>query len=118
MGPGSMMMTKVLPKAWQLCGGDRFKVPNTLDDHVKLHYFGFYQAWYGRGSAIAAMLEMGGADWEYCGIDRDKWPSLKPDMVGNSVPNLEFADGIKIGESLDIARLVASKFNFFPDDPE
>lgn len=97
-----------------MCGGDRFKVPNTLDGHVKLHYF----SGYGRGSAIATMLEMGGADWEYCGFGYDTWPSLKPDMVGNSVPNLEFADGIKIGESLDIARLVASKYNFFPEDPE
>lgn len=114
MGPGSMMMTQVLPNLWKTCNGDRFKVPNTLDDHVKLHYF----ALYGRSSAIAAMLHMGGADWEYCGFGFDTWPNLKPTMVGGSVPNLEFADGCKIGESLDIARLIAGKFNFFPDDPK
>lgn len=38
-------------------------------------------------------------------------------MVGNSVPNLEFADGVKIGESLDIARLVGLKFSLYPKDP-
>jgi glutathione S-transferase len=113
MGPGSVMMSQVLPKSFKMLDGSRFSVPNTLDDHVKLHYF----AMYGRSSPIAAMLEMGGADWEYCGFSFEEWPALKPTMVGGSVPNLEFADGVKIGESLDIARLIGVKFKLYPEDP-
>ena len=109
---GIKMQTTVLPKAEKMLDGSRFSVPNSLDDHVKLHYFAIY----GRASAIATMLEMGGADWEYCGFSFDSWPAIKPTMVGKSVPNLEFADGIKMGESLDIARIIAEKYHLLPDD--
>ena len=62
------------------------------------------------------MLEMGGADWEYVGISFEEWPKQKPNMVGNSMPNLEFADGYRIGESLDIAKLIAEKMHYLPED--
>ena len=48
-------------------------MPASLDCRVKLYYFDAY----GRASVLAMMLEMGGADWEFCAISSKEWPEKK-----------------------------------------
>lgn len=107
-----MFFNNVMIMGKQMFNGHRWKVPGSMDTHIKLYYF----QGYGRASALSMMLEMGGADWEYCGVSFQDWPGMKASMVGNSMPNMEFDDGVRIGESMDIAQLIAEKYDFQPDD--
>ena len=37
-------------------------------------------------------------------------------MAGGSMPNLEFADGTRIGSTNAIVRCLAAKLGYYPDD--
>ena len=63
------------------------------------------------------MMSHAGIQYEDCRFGFDTWPSLKPTMVGGSVPNLEFEDGSKMGSTNAMMRMVGAKYGYYPEDP-
>ena len=63
------------------------------------------------------MMSHAGIQYEDCRFGFDTWPSLKPTMVGGSVPNLEFEDGTKMGATNAMMRMVGAKYGYYPEDP-
>ena len=79
---------------------------------IKLHYF----ALYGRAEAERMMLAAQKADWESVEYTQEEWPAIKATMVGGTMPNLEFPDGTKLGQSSAITRYIAKMGGFYPED--
>ena len=82
----------------------------------KLIYFRLYV----RAEPTRMMLTHAKADWEdvYAGKGFLHWKELKPKMpYPHQLPVLELADGAMITQSVAIARFVAKRFGYYPDDP-
>uniref|UniRef100_A0A915D1M5 Uncharacterized protein n=1 Tax=Ditylenchus dipsaci TaxID=166011 RepID=A0A915D1M5_9BILA len=62
-----------------------------------------------RAEAIRYLLELAQVKWENVVVTQETWPSLKEEMPLGQVPVLE-VDGVKIGQSLAIARFLAHEF--------
>jgi glutathione S-transferase len=84
-----------------------------MSEKFTLHYFGGY----GRAEALRIMLNHANVDFTDHRFGFDAWPALKPTMVGGSVPNIEFADGTKIGATNAIMRMFGAKYGYYPEDP-
>ena len=52
---------------------------------------------YGRGEPIRLLLNHAGATFKDERIEMAQWPEIKPNVVGNSVPNLKLEDGTSFG---------------------
>ena len=81
----------------------------------KLIYFQLY----GRAEPIRMMLTHAMADWEdfHVGEKTIPWPELKMKMpYPHQLPVLELADGTQLTQSTAIARFVARKFGYYPED--
>ena len=82
----------------------------------KIIYFPLYA----RAEPIRMMLAHGKADWEdfHVGSETEnKWEDVKPKMpYPHQVPVLELADGTMLTQTCAIARFVARKFGYYPDD--
>ncbi|CAF3468764.1 unnamed protein product [Rotaria sp. Silwood1] len=77
----------------------------------KLYYFN------GRGRAEVSRLifAVAGQKYEDIRYERDEWPSHKSEMPLGQMPVLEF-DGIKLPQSLSIARFLAKQFQLAGKD--
>ena len=76
-----------------------------MPNSIKFYYFGAR----GRGEALRHLLKLGNVEHEDVVINEDTWPSLKDEMPLGKVPVLE-VDGVKIGESLAIARYIGKEY--------
>ena len=82
----------------------------------KLYYFHLFV----RADMTRMMLSHANADWEdvYFGRGFLHWKEHKPNMpYPHQLPILELADGTKLTQSIAIARFVAKRFGYYPDDP-
>ena len=77
----------------------------------KLYYFN------GRGRAEAARLVLAAAGQKYEDIrfEGEQWPSHKSEMPLGQLPVLEF-NGVKLPQSISIARFLAKQFNLAGKD--
>merc|ERR1712223_1027564 len=79
---------------------------------MKLIYFNAR----GRAELARLILAQAGEDYIDERIEREDWPKLKTSMPGGQMPVLE-VDGIKLGQSMTIARFLANKFNLAGSTP-
>merc|ERR1712018_323156 len=79
---------------------------------MKLIYFNAR----GRAELARLILAQAGEDYIDERIEREDWPRLKPSMPGGQMPVLE-VDGVKLGQSMTIARFLANKFNLAGSTP-
>lgn len=49
-------------------------------------------------------------------ITFENWPDVKPYMPGQVIPCLEFLDGRRMGESVEIIKFLAKEHGFYPSD--
>jgi glutathione S-transferase len=64
----------------------------------------------GRAELIRLVFAAAGVKYEDVRIEREQWPAIKPTTPFGQLPMLE-ADGVKLGQSITIARYLAHKFN-------
>lgn len=84
-----------------------------MQGKITVHYFDGC----GRAEALRMMLNHAGVEFEDHRFGFDTWPSLKAGMAGNSVPNIEYPDGTKIGATNAMMRMVGAKHGYYPEDP-
>ncbi|XP_060066207.1 glutathione S-transferase-like [Ylistrum balloti] len=63
-----------------------------------------------RGELSRLLFNQAGVDFEDVRIEQDKWPEVKKEMPGGTLPVLTCGDN-KFGQSMAIARYLASEFN-------
>lgn len=78
----------------------------------KVYYFNGY----GRAEALRMMLCHACCKYEDCRIEFSDWPNHKASMAGGCMPNVEFADGKKLGCTNAIMRMVGAKCGYYPED--
>ena len=77
----------------------------------KLHYFNFR----GRGEVARLVFAAAGQKFDDVRFERQQWPTLKSQMPLGQVPVLE-VDGVKIPQSVSIARFLAKQFHLAGKD--
>ncbi|CAD6195769.1 unnamed protein product [Caenorhabditis auriculariae] len=81
--------------------------------HYKLYYFESR----GLGEVSRQLFALAKVEYENIRIPKDQWPTLKNETPFGQVPVLE-VDGVKIPQSLAIARYLARKFGYAGETPE
>ena len=84
--------------------------PTTMSTY-KLHYFNFR----GRGESIRLIFVAAGQKFEDVRYEPQKWPTHKAEMPLGQIPVLEF-DGVKIPQSMSIARFLGKQFQLAGKD--
>ncbi|XP_060066206.1 glutathione S-transferase 3-like [Ylistrum balloti] len=65
-----------------------------------------------RGELSRLLFNQAGVDFEDVRIEQDKWPALKKEVPGGTLPVLTY-DGKQYGQSMAIARYLASEFGLY-----
>ncbi|CAF0988664.1 unnamed protein product [Rotaria sordida] len=86
------------------------RTPPTMATY-KLHYFNLR----GRGEVARLIFAAAGQQFDDIRYERAEWPSHKAEMPLGQIPVLEF-NGVKLPQSLAIARFLAKQFQFAGKD--
>merc|ERR1712168_99358 len=83
---------------------------NNMPNNYTLHYFN------GRGRAeiLRMMMAMAGQKFMDRRIEFNEWDKIRNDMPCMRVPVLEMDGGMRMPETMAIARYLAREFNFYP----
>lgn len=91
-----------------------YKMNMKPDCMYRIWYFDFY----GRAEPIRMLLTHAGIKWEDIPVSFNIWPQFKSAVPGNSMPQLEGADGsLKGGSTKATVRYLGIKHGYYPDDP-
>ena len=82
-------------------------------NQYKVYYFKLH----GRGDPTRALLTHAKIPFEDISFGFDTWPEHKANMPNGQCPCLELNDGTKMGQSIAIARYLASVHGYYPKDP-
>ena len=82
-------------------------------NQYKVYYFKVHA----RGDPTRALLTHAKIPFEDISFGFDTWPEHKANMPNGQCPCLELNDGTKMGQSIAIARYLASVHGYYPKDP-
>uniref|UniRef100_A0A914H1N1 Glutathione transferase n=1 Tax=Globodera rostochiensis TaxID=31243 RepID=A0A914H1N1_GLORO len=115
-GPNSLIKAPLLAKS-------RIKSQKTFSHNylhsqmsaqqLKLYYFTGVR---GRAEYIRQILKLANVPYEEVSITFDTWSKYKGEMPLGQVPVLE-VDGVKLGQSLAIARYLGERYGLSPKEP-
>ena len=71
----------------------------------------------GRVEPLRIMMNYTGFDYEEINYSMAEWPSKKAEMPGGSMPVLEFSNGVRMCQTVSMARYIAKLGGVYPSDP-
>ena len=63
------------------------------------------------------MLAHAKIDWKDDRISQNKWPEMKENAPGNSMPYITYKDGVQVGDSMKISKLLGQAHGYYTLDP-